>query len=142
MANLAQRAIAEEQMDAPNLAPEIYAAVLADLEKANRWTFSARSTLSYLARATSGLDRFSLLDVGYGEGGMLRTIARWAKKRGIETRLIGIDLNSKSQAAARAATPDDLTIDYRTGDYADCEPTDFIVSNLYGTEGREGVADQ
>ncbi len=130
MANLAQRAIAEEQMDAPDLAPEIYAAVLADLEKANRWTFSARSTLAYLARATAGLDRFSLLDVGYGEGGMLRTIARWAQKRGIKARLIGIDLNPKSQAAARAATPDELAIDYRTGDYAECEATDFIVSNL------------
>ena len=130
MADLGQRAIAEEQMDAPYLAPEIYAAVLADLEKANRWTFSARSTLAFLKRATAGLDRFSLLDVGYGEGGMLRTIARWAEKSGKDARLIGIDLNPKSQATARAATPDNLVIDYRTGDYADCEPTDFIISNL------------
>lgn len=130
MAGLAQRAIAEEQMDAPGLAPEIYAAVLADLEKANRWTFSARPTLGFLGRATEGLDGFSLLDVGYGEGGMLRAIARWAEARGIAARLIGIDLNPKSRAAAEAQTPEGMHIEYRTGDYADCEPVDFVVSNL------------
>lgn len=130
MTGLAQRAIAEEQMDAPDLAPEIYAAVLADLEKANRWTFSARATLAFLDRAARGLDSFSLLDVGYGEGGMLRRIAGWARKRGLAAKLIGIDLNPKSQAAAEAATDADLQIEYRTGDYRDCGPTDFIISNL------------
>ena len=100
MARLSQRAIAEEQMDAPGLAPEIYAAVLADLEQVNRWTFAARPTLDFLARATKGRDSFSLLDVGYGEGGMLRAIARWAEKRGKTARLVGIDLNPKSRAAA------------------------------------------
>ncbi|MEM8696311.1 MAG: methyltransferase domain-containing protein [Pseudomonadota bacterium] len=130
MADLTQRTIAEEQMDAPGLAPEIYAAVLADLEKANRWTFSARPTLNFLARSTRGLDSFSLIDIGYGEGGMLRAIARWAEKRGIAARLTGIDLNPKSQTAAKVATPSDMRIDYRTGDYADCEPCDFMISNL------------
>lgn len=130
MANLAQRTIAEEQMDAPGLAPEIYAAVLADLEQVNRWTFAARPTLNFLARATKGRDSISLLDVGYGEGGMLRVIARWAEKRGIDAKLVGIDLNPKSQGAAEAQTPGGLTIDYRTGDYADCAPCDFIISNL------------
>jgi 2-polyprenyl-3-methyl-5-hydroxy-6-metoxy-1,4-benzoquinol methylase len=130
MANLAQRAIAEEQMDAPGLAPDIYAVVLADLEQVNRWTFAARPTLNFLARTTKGRKSFSLLDVGYGEGGMLRAIAQWAEKRGIEAKLVGIDLNPKSQAAAEAQTPGSMAIDYRTGDYADCEPTDFIISNL------------
>lgn len=130
MANLAQRAIAEEQMDAPGLAPETYAAVLADLEKANRWTFAARPTLNFLARAAQGMGSFSLLDVGYGEGGMLRAIARWAEKQGKGAQLVGIDLNPKSKAAAEAQTPASMTIDYRAGDYADCEPCDFIISNL------------
>lgn len=130
MAGLSQRAIAEEQMDAPGLAPETYAAVLADLERANRWTFAARPTLAFLARATKGMDSFSLLDVGYGGGGMLRAIAGWAAARGIEARLTGIDLNPKSRAAAEAQTPAGMAIAYRTGDYAECPPTDFIISNL------------
>lgn len=130
MADLDQRTIAEEQMDAPGLSPAIYADVLGDLEKANYWTLSARPTLAFLKRATRGRDRFTLLDVGYGGGGLLRSIARWARKEGLDARLTGIDLNPKSKAAAEAQTPADMGIDYRTGDYAECEPADFVISNL------------
>lgn len=130
MADLAQRTIAEEQMDAPGLAPDIYAAVLADLEKANYWTLSARPTVAFLKHATRGLSRFSLLDIGYGGGGMLRTIARWAAKNGLDAKLTGIDLNPNSKPAAEAQTPDEMGIDFRTGDYADFGPADFVISNL------------
>lgn len=116
-------------MDAPDLDPRIYAQVLRDLARVNRWTFTARPTLSYLSRAIGDARSFSLLDVGFGYGDMLRTIARWAKRRGIEARLVGVDLNPASEALARAATPANLAIDYRTGDYADQpEQFDFVVS--------------
>lgn len=130
MRSLAVRALDEEQMDDPTLPPEEYRAVLADLGRVNRWTFAARPTLSFLRRATAGMRGFSLLDVGYGEGGMLRTIAAWAKRRGLETRLTGVDLNPKSAAAAHAATPADMAIDWRTGDYAELGRFDFVVSSL------------
>jgi 2-polyprenyl-3-methyl-5-hydroxy-6-metoxy-1,4-benzoquinol methylase len=128
--DLSIRALEEEQMDDPALPPEEYQAVLADLGRVNRWTFAARPTLGFLARATKGAKAFTLLDVGYGEGGMLRTIAAWAKKRGIEARLTGVDLNPKSEAAARARTPHDLAIDWRTGDYQDLGCFDFVISSL------------
>lgn len=130
MISLAERTIAEEQMDAPNLAPEIYAEVLRDLERVNQSTLAARATFNFLHNALKQKDEFSLLDVGYGGGGMLRAIEKWAKKRDIRPKLIGIDLNPKSQAAAQAQTPSDREIDYRTGDYAACEPCDFIISSL------------
>ena len=62
---------------------------------------------------------------------MLRRIARWARKRDIAVDLVGVDLNPNSAAAARAATPADMPIEYRTGDYA-AQPTpfDFVVSSL------------
>jgi SAM-dependent methyltransferase len=128
--DLSVRALEEEQMDDPALAPEDYQAVLGDLGRVNRWTFAARPTLGFLTRATRGAKSFTLLDVGYGEGGMLRAIAEWAKKRGIEARLTGVDLNPKSEAAAQARTPDGLTIDWRTGDYRDLGRFDFVVSSL------------
>jgi 2-polyprenyl-3-methyl-5-hydroxy-6-metoxy-1,4-benzoquinol methylase len=78
--------------------------VLADLGRVNRWTLAARPTLSFLRRATRGSSRFSLLDVGFGEGAMLRRIASWARGSGLEAELVGIDLNEKSAAVARAAT--------------------------------------
>ena len=130
MTLLRERTRAEEQMDDPALPPEVFAAVLADLERVNGWTFAARPTLSFLARATGGASRFSLLDVGFGGGGMLRRIAAWARRRGMKAELVGIDLNAKSVAAARAATPPDLRIEWRAGDYRDLGGFDFVVSSL------------
>jgi 2-polyprenyl-3-methyl-5-hydroxy-6-metoxy-1,4-benzoquinol methylase len=128
---LAQRTRRDEQMDDPALDAGIYDRVLADLGRVNWWTMAARPTLSFLARGTRGLRRFRLLDVGFGHGDMLRRIAGWARRRGLEAQLIGVDLNSKSRATAQAATPSDMAIDYRTGDYATVEePLDFVISSL------------
>lgn len=130
MAGLANRSHQEEQMDAADLDAARYAKVLGDLARVNRWTFTARPTLHYLERATRRLTTFSLLDVGFGHGDMLRAIARWAERRGLAARLVGVDLNERSAAIARAATPSALGIDYRTGDYHDfADGFDFVVSS-------------
>ena len=130
MSKLDIRSRQDEQMDAPDLDPLVYDKVLHDLARVNRWTFTAHATLAYMRRAASRMERFRLLDVGFGDGDMLRAIARWARKNGIAADLVGVDLNEKSVAAARAETPPDLAIDYRAGDYADQEgPFDFVISS-------------
>ncbi|RZM11207.1 MAG: methyltransferase domain-containing protein [Sphingomonas sp.] len=93
---------------------------------------SSRSTLDFLARATAGRKSFRLLDVGFGDGDMLRRIARWAAARGVEVELVGVDLNPRSEPAARAHTPAEMPIRYVTGDYADLadEPWSVVVSSL------------
>ena len=132
MTGLATRAIAEELMDGEDLDAATYAAVVGDLARVNVVTMAARPTLDFLARGTRGMMRFKLLDVGFGDGDMLRRIARWAKNRGIAAELVGVDLNPRSELAARAHTPDDLAITYVTGDYADQagKGWDFIISSL------------
>lgn len=128
---LERRAIAEELMDADDLDAGTYANVVADLARVNVVTLAARPTLSFLARATRGMTRFRLLDVGYGDGDMLRRIARWATTRGIDAELVGVDLNPRSEAAARAHTPPGLPITFVTGDYADqTGPFDIVISSL------------
>jgi 2-polyprenyl-3-methyl-5-hydroxy-6-metoxy-1,4-benzoquinol methylase len=122
--------MADEQMDAADIDPGVYAAVLRDLAKINRWTFTAWPTLAFLDRAIGDRRNFSLLDVGFGQGDMLRAITRWAAKRGIEARLVGVDLNPLSAKVALAAAPHDPAIEYRTGDYLDQpEAFDFIISS-------------
>ena len=130
MRSLKERTRDDEQMDDPSLDPEVYDEVLKGLGRVNAWTFAARPTLDFLRRGTRGLARFSLLDVGSGEGGMLRVIAAWARKRGLEADLTGVDLNPKSERTARAMTPGDMPIAYRTGDYRDLGRFDFVVSSL------------
>ena len=130
MASLAVRSRQEEQMDAPDLDPAVYEKVLHDLARVNRWTFTAHPVLAILKRAVGDAKSFRLLDVGFGDGDILRAVARWARRRGIEADLVGVDLNEKSVRAARDATPADLVIDYRGGDYLDQDgPWDFVISS-------------
>ena len=115
MAKLAIRSREEEQMDSPDLDSAVYEKVLHDLARINRFTFTAHPVLAFLRRAVGSAKRFRLMDVGFGDGDILRSVARWAAKNGIEADLVGVDLNEKSVAAARAATPADMRIDYRAG---------------------------
>lgn len=128
---LAERATREELMDDPALDAGTYTEVLHDLAQVNTVTMARRPTLAFLERAIGTHKRFDLLDVGFGDGDMLRAIAKWARKRGIEARLVGVDLNPRSVAAAREATAD-ADIEYRTGDYADLagEGWDCVISSL------------
>jgi SAM-dependent methyltransferase len=129
---LEARAITEEMMDDPSLDPLVYARVMRDLGKVNAITMARLPTLEFLKRALGERERFRLLDVGYGGGDMLRAIAKWAKKHGIVAELVGVDLNPRSEAAAKDATSATMPIHYVTGDYADMagEGFDFIISSL------------
>ena len=132
MTSLAARAEAEELMDAPDLDPAVLAAVLKDLAQVNRVTLAARPTLAFLARALKGQRSVRLLDVGFGDGDMLRLIARWAARRGIAAELVGVDLNPASLPAAAARTAPGLPIRYVAGDYQALagEGWDVVISSL------------
>ena len=96
---LERRAIADELMDADDLDAETYAAVVHDLAKVNTLTMARRPTIDFL----KSLNRRTLriLDVGFGDGDMLRTIAQWAKHKSADVTLVGIDLNPRSALAAQ-----------------------------------------
>ena len=128
--SLAVRATADELMDAADLDSGVYAALIADLAKVNTVTLARRPTLAFLDRAVRN-KRLRLLDVGFGDGDMLRAVARWAARRGVAAELVGVDLNPRSESAARAHTPAGMPIRYVTGDYANMGGGwDAIVSNL------------
>lgn len=132
--NLSQRAIAEELMDADDLDAGTYAAVVGDLAKVNVVTMAARPTFAFLARALARHrgGPLRVLDVGFGDGDMLRRIARWASRKGHAVELTGVDLNPRSELAARAHTPPGMAIRWVTGDYAELagEPWDVVISSL------------
>ncbi len=129
---LDDRLIADEMMDEPGMDLATYRAVLQDLAKVNRTTMAHAPTLAYLGRALAGRGSFRLLDVGFGDGDMLRAITAWAKRNGKTAYLVGVDLNPKSKIVARESTPCELPIEYWTGDYAEVIARDFdvVVSSL------------
>ena len=130
--SLAVRAQAEELMDADDLPAETYAAVVADLARVNTVTLAARPTLAFVDRVMRAGSRLRVLDVGFGDGDMLRRIAVRAARRGVDADLVGIDLNPRSEAAARAHTPAGLPITWLTGDYAALagQDWDVVISSL------------
>jgi SAM-dependent methyltransferase len=127
-------------MDGDGVSPEEFAACLDDLAKVNTITLARLPTLAFLDRAFAATPpgrRLTVVDVGFGAGDMLRALARHARKRGREVRLIGFDINPRSEPAARRLTPPapspTTTIDYRTGNafaMAEDEPVDLVVSSL------------
>ncbi len=121
-------------MDGPAVTSAEMAACLRDLATVNTVTLGRRPTLGWLSRVTRGWrddKTFRLIDVGAGEGDMLRAIAAWAARRELSPTLIGYDLNPRCAQAARAATPPALGIDFIVGDATTMtEPADFIISAL------------
>ncbi len=130
------RSTQAEWMDTEQVTPEDFAACLADLAVVNTLTLARAPTVAFMRRVARGLApgaRLRVLDVGYGEGDMLRRLHRWGARRGLRLELSGIDLNPWSAVAAQAATPPDMAIDYRTGDLFDLEPGgyDVVLSSLF-----------
>ena len=136
--DFSKRADLPEVMDADGLDPATYAAVIADLARVNTITLARWPTIAWLRRQLPSRVGFTLLDVGFGHGDMLRAIARWLQGRGLHAELAGIDLNPRSAPVAAAATDPALGITYHTGraEALDWQP-DFIISSLVAHHMRD-----
>jgi SAM-dependent methyltransferase len=135
MRHLAIRSTEPEWMDGDDVSLEQFAAVMADLASVNTVTLARPPTLAFVGRALRAVPPaapITILDVGFGDGDMLRAIAtRFRGRPGL--RLIGYDINPRSEPAARARTPEDMPIEYRTGDAFAIdrgEAVDLVISSL------------
>ena len=134
--DLARRSGEREWLDDADPPVAELAVVLRDLARLNGLMLGRALILRWLARALRRVPRdepVTLLDIGCGYGDLLRAIRRWARRRGREIGLCGIDLNGATVAIARAATPADDRIEYRVANglaLAPAQGADFIVSSL------------
>lgn len=135
MPSLSERSGEPEWMDGDDVSADMFAACMADLAQVNTLTLARRPTLEFVARAldASGSRELTIVDVGFGAGDMLRAVARLIAQRGRTARLIGFDINPRSEAVARRLTASSapVPIDFRTGDaFAFAEPVDIVISSL------------
>lgn len=133
MIDLSERSSEREWMETEPVDAAEFARCLGDLATVNRLTLAHGPTLRWLARAVGPAKVFSVLDVGSGEGDMLRAIWRWAARQGKQVALEGIDLDPSSALAAEKQTPAVMEISYRTGDVFTYQPErrpNFIISSL------------
>ena len=132
----ARRSAGPEFLDEAKLSHGELTAILRDLARFNGAMFGHWPALSWLKRVMRDVPSgqvVTLLDVGCGYGDMLRAVRRFAARRGLSIRLIGMDLSPDVIAVARQATPDADDIEYRVGDVfalKSSEPIDFILSSL------------
>ena len=122
-----------EWMDEP-CSYEDFRACLRDLERVNRWSLGYRPTLAWLDRlvdfARTG-EALRIVDVGCGGGDLLRRVAEWARRRGVEVRLVGVDLNPYAARAAREFGGDE-GIEWVSGNaFSYAGDVDVVVSSLF-----------
>ena len=130
------RSAATEWMDTEAVSADDFARCLADLATVNTLTLARPPTLGFMRRVARRLPAgasLRVLDVGFGEGDMLRRIARWGRRRLLPLELEGVDLNPASTEAAEAATPPEAGIRFRTGDVFDetAGRFDVVISSLF-----------
>jgi SAM-dependent methyltransferase len=117
--DFSRRAHLVELMDQPCSYEELRMC-LQDISRVNRLTFAFRSTISWLENlvAVRGASAGPLrvVDVGCGDGDMLRWIDGWAQRRGVDVSLIGVDLNPNAIRAAREVTGSTQRIEWVAGD--------------------------
>ena len=134
--DLSRRSGEAEWLDGADLHPAELKLVLCDLARFNGAMLGHRPVLTWLNRAVKdapSTEPLTLLDVGCGYGDLLRAIRRWAERRGVALRLIGIDLSRETIRIARDATGAGDDIDYQPADMFDYRPSvpiDIIVSSL------------
>src|SRR6266508_6129953 len=92
-----QRSYEVEHLDKGDYSAEEYEGCILELQRVNEWLGDASALRSSLLADIErrGLRSFSLLDVGAGSGELLRVTADWARNRGYEARLIGLELNAR-----------------------------------------------
>ena len=134
--SLRHRSREPELMDGEDVTQQEYAACIEDLARVNTLTLARVPTLAFVGRVLDAAPQgriVTIVDVGFGAGNMLRAVARLAERKGRSVRLIGFDINPRSEPVARRLTPGTMRIDYRTGDafaMSGEEQVDVVISSL------------
>ncbi len=102
---------------------------LRHLRTINRTLGAYRGLLRCLARwaKDNKVRSFSILDVGTGSGDIPVTLVRWARRRGIPVRVVGLEPNPVTARLARAETKEFPEISIVIGDafYPPLSPSSF-----------------
>jgi len=133
MSRRAQPADLPELMDGPCSREEMRAC-MRDLARVNTWLRGYRPTFNWLASFAKIGGSLRILDVGCGDGDGPRRIARWAKKKRIDVRLTGLDLNADTISIAKETTPPEYGFEFVAAnvfEYEPQQPVDVIVSSLF-----------
>ncbi len=134
MPDFKQRSSEEEMMDDFSLGHEIIDPIMDELEVVNK--LLGGYNVFFDAFQKIGLkDGMIISDWGCGGGDSLRVIAKWARKRNLKIRLIGVDATESAIEYARAKSGDFPEISYILADVMSeqliSNQFDIVISSLF-----------
>ncbi len=91
-----QRASESELLDAADHDEALLAANFEDMRRSNRWLGGIRLTIQALEALMAGdtsNTRLTLLDIGTGSLDIPVAVSKWAKNRGIDSRIVATDVS-------------------------------------------------
>jgi len=113
------RSDAEEIMDDFALEGNVLSEALDKIAGINRFLGGNKITiegLAWLLKRSQQTSEISILDVGCGNGDMLRTLADYGAKKGLKFKLVGMDANAFTIDYARKLSTDYNNIQYVCAD--------------------------
>jgi len=121
------RSTEKELMDDLSIDKIKIKSILKDINLANKLLGGNNITIKALDRIFKEhpREKYTILDIGCGDGSMLREVADHCKKKNIKTQLIGLDLNEKSINIAKENTHSYTNIKYSIQDVLSLEPEEF-----------------
>ncbi|WP_238934787.1 methyltransferase domain-containing protein [Aurantibacter crassamenti] len=123
-----------ELMDDIHISIDDLQATYHDINSANRLLGGDSDVLQALKKMIleNPKQQYSIIDVGCGDGAMLRSIAVMFRKLDISVELLGVDLNAKAIDLAREASIAFPEIEFKVQDALkmDGVKADFVISTL------------
>ena len=118
MVDFSQRSSEIEIMDTFNGTTDQMEFILKDINRVNRFLGGYQITLDAVFQMISEESKksYTILDMGCAEGTMIRKLAMEARKREIDLKLIGIDMNAQGLELARRYSQDFPEINFIQGD--------------------------
>lgn len=113
-----------ERMDDPDIKQNLLEEVLCDIDRTNRILRGNRITVHGVGQLIQEFPQksYTILDMGCGNGSMLRKVVNLGRAMGVEVEAIGIDLSERGLAIAKASSFDFPEIRYLKQDILTLDP--------------------
>jgi len=131
-------------MDDPNLDEDRLQAALKDVTLVNRYLGGQQITIDGIKHFITKFPQreYRIVDLGCGDGAMLRKIADYARKNKLDFQLLGLDLNAKSIALAQTKSAKYPEIQYRRQDILQLDSEVFSCDIVTSTLTMHHFTDQ
>lgn len=126
----------DELMDDKSISTDELKLIYDDINRANSFLGGTKELICAVESLISEnpKNRYSLIDIGCGNGEMLRSLCLFFRSKNLDFSLVGIDINEKAIALAEASSKDFPEIAFLKADILQenlaLPQADFVVSTL------------